>query len=202
MSSHLSSKDTVLLKFMERAIENINTCLAGQYTLYQILIEKGIITEAELISKIKEDKNLPTRKLGIAVLKDMLTPDWEKQIDFELSEQKLLNLACHKIVGLVLPAYWKDEDVEPPNSTAQRNAIKICHKIFDNYRLIPDVVACTKENGVYLRFTESNKSFIIEAYNDGEIGAVVNDDANKKILDSEDIRNLDFDAIVKIFLYK
>jgi hypothetical protein len=186
---------------MERAIENINTCLAGQYTLYQILIEKDIITEAELISRIKEDKNLPTRKLGIAVLKDMLTPDWEKQIDFELSEQKLLNLACHKIVRLVLPAYWKDEDVEPPNSTAQRNAIKICHKIFDNYRLIPDVVACTKENGVYLRFTGGNKSFVIEAYNGGEIAAVVNDDANKKILDSGDIRNLDFDAIVKIFLY-
>jgi hypothetical protein len=49
-----SRKDTIMLKFIEKTIENINTCLAGQYTLYRLLIEKGLITEDELISRIDE----------------------------------------------------------------------------------------------------------------------------------------------------
>jgi hypothetical protein len=192
----------MMLKFMERAIENINTCLAGQYTLYRVLIEKGLVTEAELISRIREDKNLPQRKLGIEALKDMLTPEWEKQIDFDVSEQTLFKRAWDKINKLVLPAHWEEEGVEPPNSTAQRNANRICYELFNSNKLIPQVVACTKENGVYLNFVDGDKNLVIEAYNTGEIGAVVNDNAIKKILHNEDIKNLNFENTIKVFLDK
>jgi hypothetical protein len=202
MSPHLTSKDTMMLKFMERAIDNINTCLAGQYTLYKVLIEKGLVTEAELISRIREDKNLPQRKLGIEALKEMLTPEWEKQLDFDMSEQELFKRALDKINNLILPAYWEEEGVEPPNLTAQKNTNRICYQLFDSNKLIPRTVACTKENGVYLNFVNGDKSLIIEAYNTGEIGVVVNDNALKKILYNEEIKNLDFDASVKIFLDK
>jgi len=195
-----SRKDTMMLKFMEKTIENINTCLAGQYTLYRLFIEKGLITEDELISRIKEDKNLPQRKLGIEALKDMLTPDWEKQLDFSTTEQDFLNRACLKINALVLPSHWGEEGIEPPNSTAKRNAVRICHELFNSYELISTTVACTKENGVYLSFKNNNKSLFVEAYNSGEVATLVNDDTDKRILYSEDIQNLDFDATIKIFL--
>lgn len=199
LKPRVSSRDSVLLKFMERTIQNINTCLAGQYTLYKILIEKGVITEDELLHQIKQDKNLPTLKLGIDTLKEMLNPDWDSKIDFEKTEKELLNEALNKISNLVLPTSWKDEGVEPPNSTALRNAHIICHKLYAQRKIIPDVVACTKENGVYLRYSDGDKSLIVEIYNDGEIGTLVNNHSEKEILHNEDISNLNFENSLKVF---
>jgi len=187
---------------MERTIQNINTCLAGQYTLYKILIEKGVITEDELLHRIKQDKNLPTLKLGKNTLKEMLNPDWDSKIDFEKTEKELLNEALDKISNLVLPDSWKDEGVEPPNSTALRNAHIICHKLYAQRKIIPDVVACTKENGIFLRYNAGDRGLIIEAYNDGDIGTLVNNDKEKEILYNEDISNLNFENSLKVFLNK
>jgi len=202
LKPRVSSKDSVLLKFMERTIQNINTCLAGQYTLYKILIEKRIITEEELLHRIKQDKNLPTLKLGKNTLKEMLNPDWDSKIDFEKTEKELLNEALDKISNLVLPDSWKDEGVGSPNSTALRNAHIICHKLYAQRKIIPDVVACTKESGVYLRYSDGNKSLIVEAYNDGDVGTVVSNDSEKEILHNEDISNLNFENSLKVFLNK
>lgn len=202
MSARPSSKDSMMLKFMERAIENINTCLAGQYTLYKLLIERGVISEADLISRIKQDRNLPQLKLGINTLKDMLTPSWEDQIDFEKTGKDLLNDAISKISTITIPEHWEEEGVEPPNSTAKRNANVICHRLYDSRKIIPKVVAITKENGIYLKYEDEGKSFIIEAYNDGEIGSIVSDDIKKEILFNEEIIDLNFDNSLKVFLDK
>ena len=206
-SSQMSSRDSMLLKFMQRTIENVNTCLAGQHTLYRVLIEKGIVTESELVKMIKDDKNLPVRKLGVEALNEMLTPDWEQQIDFEKTEQNMIKKAmqdkiseyCVKITNLVPPDHWVVEGVEPPNSTAKRNACQICHVMYNKIEMIPFLVACTKEGGVYLRYTVGTKSIVIEAYNDGEIAALVNDDEKKKILYSDEIKDFNFDTCVSIF---
>lgn len=200
-NSSLSGKESMILRFMEKAISNINTCLAGQYTLYKVLIEKGVVTEQELLSRIKEDKNLPQLKLGIQVLEEMLTPEWEESIDFEMTEKELFNRALDKIMNLELPESWKKEGVEKPNSTAMRNAYKICHILFNSRKLIPKTVACTKENGIFITYTEGDKSLIVEIYNDGDIGTLVNNDKNMEILQSEDIHDYNFDRQLEI-LYK
>jgi hypothetical protein len=202
MSPRPSSKDSMMLKFMERAIDNVNTCLAGQYTLYKILLERNIITEAELLSRIKQDRNLPQLKMGINTLKDMLTPSWEDQIDFEKTGKELLNEALTKISNITMPEHWKEEGVEPPNSTAMRNAHIICHRLYDSHQIIPKVVASTKEDGIYLRFEDENKSFIIEAYNDGDIGSLVSDDVKKETIFNEEIVDLNFGNSLKVFLDK
>lgn len=198
----VSSKDSVLLKFMERTIQNINTCLAGQYTLYKILIEKRIITEEELIYRIKQDKNLPTLKLGKNTLKEILNPDWDDKVDFEKTEKELFNEALKKISDLVLPESWKDEGIEPPNSTSLRNAHILCHKLYAQYKIIPDIVACTKENGIYIKYKNGHRDLIIEAYNDGDIGAIVSNNFKKEVEHNEDILNLNFDNSIKVFLNK
>jgi hypothetical protein len=205
-TADLNSKEKMLLKFMKKTIENVNICLAGQHTLYRLLISKGVITESELVAMIKEAKNLPIRKLGVEALKDMLNPDWEQYIDFQKTEQNLvrkveqdmMNDYCVKIVNLVLPAHWVEEGVQPPNSTAKRNACHVCHEMFNKHSMIPFLVACTKEDGVYIRYLIGTKSIIIEAYNDGEIGAVVNDDEKKKILHSSEIKDYNFETCVSI----
>lgn len=200
-NTSLSSTESMMLRFMEKTISNINTCLAGQYTLYKILIEKKIVTEEELLSRIKEDKNLPQRKLGIQVLEEMLSPDWEDKIDFQETEKELFHRALGKIDKIKLPESWKKEGVEQPNSTAMRNAHKICHVLYNLKKLIPRTVACTKENGIYLSFVEGDKSLAIEAYNDGDIGSIVNNNKKKEIIQSEDIVNYNFDRQLEI-LYK
>ena len=151
------SNEKVLLRFMEKTIDNINTCLAGQYTLYKLLIDKKLITEPELINKLKEDRNLPQRKMGMKVLKEMLSPDWEQSIDFEKTEKNLLEHTYYKIYNLVLPPHWATEEgVEPPNDQAKKRAYRVCHDLYKNYGLQPTTVACTKENGVFLTFKKDN----------------------------------------------
>ena len=67
-----NSQDKLLLKFMRSAIERINRSLANVYAVQQILIEKGIVTQSEMLSKIREAEELPERKVGMNVLQDMI----------------------------------------------------------------------------------------------------------------------------------
>lgn len=73
-------------------------------------------------------------------------------------------------------------------------AFDICKHLFQEYNLIPDRIAPTKEEGVFLAFDSSkgNRTLIVEVYNDLEVGYLVNDNACKQILHSEDITDYDF----------
>lgn len=183
---------------MEKTIENINTLLAGQYTLYNLLIEKKLITEEELIARLRDNKNLPTRKKGVKILEEMLAPSWEDQVDFKETAKELLNKATERITNLTLPPPWVAEGVEPPNSTAIRNALRICHDIFNSKGMIPDQIAPTKENGVFFKYLYGPRQLIIEAYNDGEVAAIVVDDTKKDTIHSEDIRDFNFFTCLNI----
>jgi hypothetical protein len=68
----MKSQDALLLKFMESAIEKINRSLANIYAIQQVLIEKAIVTQSEMLSKIHEAEELPERKVGMNVLQDMI----------------------------------------------------------------------------------------------------------------------------------
>jgi hypothetical protein len=68
----MRDKNEITLKFMEVAIDRINTNSATIYAIEQALIEKGMITQNELVSKIADSKKLPEQKIGQKVLKDMI----------------------------------------------------------------------------------------------------------------------------------
>jgi hypothetical protein len=68
----MKDKNEITLKFMEVAIDRINTNSATIYAIEQALIEKGVITQNELVSKIAEAKNLPEQKVGEKILKEMV----------------------------------------------------------------------------------------------------------------------------------
>jgi len=68
----MKNSTDINLRFMQVAIERINTNSATIYAIEQTLIEKGIVTQNELVSKIAEAKNLPEQKVGEKILKEMV----------------------------------------------------------------------------------------------------------------------------------
>jgi DNA-binding PadR family transcriptional regulator len=191
--------EEILLKFMKKAIENINICLASQYALWKFLVEKGILSESEMLNRIHDSRELPKTKLGAATLQDMLTPDWGESVNLqEPSNVEELNKIYQKIQTLEIPMHWKNDKTENPNQVSRRNAYLICCLLHDKYKILPDIVSSTIENGVYLRYGNGPKTFIVEAYNTAEIGGIVNKD--KSILFSEEIQDFNFDNCVSIFM--
>jgi hypothetical protein len=101
---------------------------------------------------------------------------------------------------LVFPENWRQEGVQEPNAIAKENAFATCNIIFRKDGLLPLIIAPTKEEGIFLKYTARNKTLIIEAYNDGDIAAVVSDEDQKIILYSEDIKNFNFENTMAEFL--
>ena len=103
---------------------------------------------------------------------------------------------------LNFPTYWIQEGFNKPNIIAKENAIFVCSELFTKYDLIPDKILASKEEGIYITYDliniNDNISLVIETYNDNEIAVVVKDNRNKKILYSEDIKNLNFENAIRI----
>jgi hypothetical protein len=95
---------------------------------------------------------------------------------------------------------YQDEDVEDPNEIAKELAVDICYQLFSDYRIAPERISATVEEGVYLgyRTTDGGRYMSIEAYNDGDVCALVNDEIERKILYCEETQ--DFAVAVRIFL--
>lgn len=68
----LTSKEEILLKFMESTIQKVTQCMSGLYTLQNIMIEKGVITKNDLKKRLKDDQDKPKRIVGIKVLEEMI----------------------------------------------------------------------------------------------------------------------------------
>lgn len=197
-----NTHDQVLLKFMEKTIDNINTLLAGQYTLYKLLIEKNIVSEKELLSMLRDSKNLPDRKRGAEALEEMLNPNWEDQVNLQNTDKVLVNQTLDKIYRISIPQQWADEGIYSPNSTAIRNAMNICIKVFDTWRMLPDQIAPSKENGVFFMYRYGHRNSIIESYNDGKVAALVVDEVKSETVYSEDIKDLDLKNCFNLLISK
>lgn len=197
-----NTHDQVLLKFMEKTIDNINTLLAGQYNLYKLLIEKNIVSEKELLSMLRDSKNLPDRKRGAEALEEMLNPNWEDQVNLQNTDKVLLNQAIDKVYKISIPKKWIDAGVLAPNSTAIRNAMNICIKVYDSWKMLPDQIDPSKENGVFFMYRYGDRNAIIESYNDGKVAALVVDELKSKTVYSEDIKNLDIKTCFSLLISK
>ena len=99
---------------------------------------------------------------------------------------------------LTFPSHWASEGIVPPNMASKVKAFEICRHLFQKHTLIPDRIASTKEEGVFLAFDTNagERTLFIEIYNDLEASLLVNDNAEKQILFSEEISDLDFSKAV------
>lgn len=107
---------------------------------------------------------------------------------------------------IYFPKDWKIEGINTPNMAAKEKALAVCKELFEKYDLVPDKIASTKEEGVFLRYDyvnyTKNISLIIEVYNTLETAALVCDNQLKKNCYSEDIQRLDFTNAIQNFKAK
>lgn len=196
-----SAHDQVILKFMEKTIDNINTLLAGQHAIYSLLIEKGIVTESELLSKLRDSKKLPDRKRGMEALEEMLNPNWEDQINFQDSENALLDKALEKITQLSIPNRV-GEDMIPPNSTAIRNATQTCQIIFKSWKMLPDLITASNDSGVFFKYLYNQRTLFMEFYNHGRVSTIVLDNLKCIAWQDENIQDYNFEKCMNVLTTK
>lgn len=196
-----SAPDQVILKFMEKTIENINTLLAGQHAMYKILVEKGIVTESELLSKLRDSKKLPDRKRGMEALDEMLNPNWEDQINFQDSENVLLDKALEKITQLSIPNRV-GENMIPPNSTAIRNATQTCQIIFKSWKMLPDLITASNDSGVFFKYLYNQRELFMEISNQGRISALVINNLRSGIYFDKVIQDFNFEECMNVLTTK
>lgn len=196
-----NSHDQVILKFMEKTIENINTLLAGQHALYNLLIEKNIVSESELISKLRDSKKLPDRKRGMEALEEMLSPNWEDQINFQDSENVLLDKALEKITQLSIPNRI-GENMIPPNSTAIRNATQTCQIIFKTWKMLPDLITVANDGGVFFKYLYNQRNLFMEISNHGRISALVINNLRSGIFFDKIIQDFNFEECMNVLTTK
>lgn len=105
------------------------------------------------------------------------------------------------IFSIKLPEHWAEEGALPPNIESKRKAFEICECLFKTYSLVPDRIASTIEEGVFIAYdsTSISKTLYIEVYNNSEVGFLINDNFKKVIIYSKEI--LDFNN-VKSFNFK
>lgn len=101
--------------------------------------------------------------------------------------------------GLSFPNDWIEEGISPPNIDAKTITKKICLNLHDSYGLIPIKIAPSKEEGVFVYYKHFNndRTLLVEVYNNLEVAALVNDEANKNIVYSEDIKTLNFINVIE-----
>ncbi len=101
--------------------------------------------------------------------------------------------------SLIFPAHWEKEGISQPNVACKEKAFRICKHILEIYEKVPNRIALTKEEGIFIAFDSStgDKTLFIEVYNDLEAAYLVNDNVQKKILISDDITDFNFSKAIK-----
>jgi hypothetical protein len=97
---------------------------------------------------------------------------------------------------LHLPSHWAENGIAPPNQPARMKAFDICKKLFESFNMVPDMIAPTVEEGVFLSYdnhvNSADRSLVIEVYNDLDVALLVNDNSAKSVVFSSDIKDFDF----------
>lgn len=96
---NLTSKEKVLLKFMEMTIGRVNTCLLNIHALQSILIDKKVITIEELRKYVNEAAQQPNLKIGRQVLNSMIGDlDATEHKDFISKLESMVNFSTEPVI--------------------------------------------------------------------------------------------------------
>lgn len=110
--------------------------------------------------------------------------------------KKIKKIIIKEINNISFPDHWLEEGIEKPNKLSENNTIKVCCILYKYFRL-PDYITVTKENGLFIKYSLNDSYIVIvECYNDGEIGLLINDNITKKIVYNEDILDFNFSNFI------
>lgn len=91
---------------------------------------------------------------------------------------------------------WSEENIPGPNSKVITRVEYIINELA-NYYIFSDRITQTVEEGICMVFFHADKTMFFEIYNDGELGYIIEDRINKRILRNENVININ-ESIKKI----
>lgn len=68
----MTKDQKVILEFMKATVEKVNRCMSDTYAIQKLLIEKNIISEEDLNSRLKDAQSLPQTITGRKALEEMI----------------------------------------------------------------------------------------------------------------------------------
>jgi len=193
--SFLDAVDAILLERNQSRIEYIieenekenifSQDFYRQRTYDQLSIPK--LRLVDLVGKIKVDGTEPSFEETVSNKEASIMEHFEQRI----------------FKKLIFPVSWEKDGISKPNLEAKKNAFNICRKLFESYGLLPDKILASKEEGIFISYDfiddNCNRSLIIETYNDCETAAIVCNNSRKEIVLSEDICDLSFNNVIRLF---
>jgi len=94
-----------------------------------------------------------------------------------------------------------DQGIDLPNSTSLILS-ELIIKDLEKYGLLPNRVSASAEGGFCLIFKKQDSALYLEVYNDGEIGFIVENFIQKRILDNREIEIAEVTSIINAFVKK
>jgi hypothetical protein len=161
------------------------------------------------IYKVKESENLSTENVpciyaniinvGSIDTKNVSINEFRIKYKYKSKDPVYNHIINLIFKGIQVPEHWVQEGVNPPNMEAKTIAQNVCFNLYDDYSLIPIRFAPTKAEGIFVYYKNfiNNRALLVEVYNNLEMAALVNDETNKKILYSEDIKSSNFISVIE-----
>jgi len=100
----------------------------------------------------------------------------------------------NRILQVRLAAKWILEGIQPPTAECRTQAYEIWQRLYAKFGLLPVRVSASVDGGITFSYEHATngKTLIVEAYNDLEVAALIND--SKRIVYSENVKAFDFDC--------
>lgn len=88
-----------------------------------------------------------------------------------------------KIYSLQVPSHWMiEENVEESTIDSKHLAYILCEHLFNKFGKLPNSIAPSKENAVYVSYKNKRATFCFEVFNDLTVVYNLNDDLQKQII--------------------
>lgn len=89
----------------------------------------------------------------------------------------------NRIYSLKVPTHWIiEENVQESTIDSKHLTYILCEHIWNKFGKLPNSVAPSKENAVYISYKNKRASFTFEVYNDLSVAYILCDDLNKQII--------------------
>ena len=175
-----------------------------QYLNYGIKYGKDTEKKTDVFDDLEELKNpFPTRTVIIANIPANNNWSTAKPIFMTIDPVNPVHnhIKENMIDQITLRKRWEIEGIKPPNIFCKNKTKEICLSLYDKYKIIPQKIDASIEEGIYVLYlnTRNNRTIEIEIYNDLDVAAIVTDNNINKIIASQDIKQNYFDYIIRHF---
>lgn len=86
-------------------------------------------------------------------------------------------------------AYLIDDFIEMPNELAINYAYQLIMQLSE-LNIFPDKLSASADEGICMKFQNKSRNLFFEVYNNGELGYIIEDVYNSRIVENEDVYSI------------